>query len=637
MSLLNLNIGEFIALFSTITGVLVTLYLLDRSRRRQVVATLRFWKPAEAPTEMKQKRRIQQPWSLILQVLSIALLLLAIAQLQLGGNRLRAHDHVLVLDTSAWMNARTAKGTLMDDARASALAWLKSVPASDRVMVVRADALATPATPMELNRTVIERAIRDSVPSAAALNLEQAFGFAQRVQRMGTSPGGEIVFAGAGRIANAETADVTAPANLRVLPVASPAGNAGITKIGLQQSPSDPGSWQVFVSVKNYGTELKVIPLAVQFGGAAAGSRTLTLKSGAEVESTFALHTRARGLLEARLLSQDAFPDDDRAALEVPAQRSMRVIVYTDEPDLLRPILASHSAIAAVFRAPSQYRADGVADAIILDRFAPPEPPNFPAIWIDPPEAKSPVRVKTIDENVKLARWNSDTELGTGLRTKDLQLESAEVFSAAPDDIRVAEVEHGPVIVARPQTSGSQKLVAIGFHPVRSAMKYELATPLLFANVLRWIDPDVFRSEELNGRSVGVVEAKLDRGVDAESVVVSSDGNRPVPFTVDGDRLRMFAGTPGNVTVKEGNRQMVYSLTLPDPGDTLWNIPAHVRRGISRSMIRQIPATDLWPWLALAGGIGLLVEWILFGRARSAARVKAAARRRERVLQKKAS
>jgi hypothetical protein len=27
-------------------------------------------------------------------------------------------------------------------------------------------------------------------------------------------------------------------------------------------------------------------------------------------------------------------------------------------------------------------------------------------------------------------------------------------------------------------------------------------------------------------------------------------------------------------------------------------------------------STDLWPWLALAGGIGLLVEWVLYGRFR---------------------
>jgi hypothetical protein len=27
---------------------------------------------------------------------------------------------------------------------------------------------------------------------------------------------------------------------------------------------------------------------------------------------------------------------------------------------------------------------------------------------------------------------------------------------------------------------------------------------------------------------------------------------------------------------------------------------------------------DIWPWLALLGGAGLLIEWILYGRFRTA-------------------
>jgi hypothetical protein len=27
-------------------------------------------------------------------------------------------------------------------------------------------------------------------------------------------------------------------------------------------------------------------------------------------------------------------------------------------------------------------------------------------------------------------------------------------------------------------------------------------------------------------------------------------------------------------------------------------------------------STDLWPWLAIAGGLGLLAEWVLYGRFR---------------------
>src|SRR5579862_3744207 len=117
MHLLNLTLGQFLAVFGSVSALMLALYLLDRSRRRQVVSTLRFWVSAEQPAVVARRRRIQQPVSLLLQLLSIALLLLAIAQLRLGGPAAAPHDHILILDTSAWMAAHTNRRTLMDLAR----------------------------------------------------------------------------------------------------------------------------------------------------------------------------------------------------------------------------------------------------------------------------------------------------------------------------------------------------------------------------------------------------------------------------------------------------------------------------------------------------------------------------------------
>ena len=112
-------------------AVVVALYLLDRSRRKQTVATLRFWVAAEQPTVVARRKRIQQPLSLLLQLISICLLLLAIAQLRLGSPGATPFDHVLILETSAWMGARAPRAgkprpmTLMDEARRRARAYLR--------------------------------------------------------------------------------------------------------------------------------------------------------------------------------------------------------------------------------------------------------------------------------------------------------------------------------------------------------------------------------------------------------------------------------------------------------------------------------------------------------------------------------
>src|SRR5437868_7766576 len=170
MYFLNLSFIQFLAVFGSISAISVALYLLDRSRRKVVVSTLRFWVAAEHPAVAARRRRIQQPWSLLLQLVSMALLVLAIGQLRLGTPAQAGRDHVIVLDTSSWMAGRSGNRTLMDVARDRARQYLKALPASDRVMLVRADAMATPATSFEEDRKKVEAAIAGTQPGAKARN-----------------------------------------------------------------------------------------------------------------------------------------------------------------------------------------------------------------------------------------------------------------------------------------------------------------------------------------------------------------------------------------------------------------------------------------------------------------------------------
>ncbi|HTB14957.1 MAG TPA: VWA domain-containing protein [Bryobacteraceae bacterium] len=613
MNFLNLSLGELLGVAGAISAGVVALYLLDRSKRRQVVATLRFWTAADSRTEMKHRKRIQQPWSLLLQLLSLLFLLIALAGPRLGTDD-SGRDHVLILDTSAWMGARNGRTNLEDAARVAARAYVKALPSRDRVMVVRADALATPVTAFESDRQVLEDAIGRSQPGASALNLSQALEFAQRAQKLQAQHAGEIVYAGAGRVPEDEAALSAVPANLRVLQVEGTQENVGLRKVGLRRSSSAADTWDIFVSVKNYGLKPRDVGLELQFGGAPAGSRSFSLKPGEEQQATFAYKTHAAGYLEARLNSKDAFPQDDRAVVELPSEKPLRVVVYSNEPALLKPLIAVNSQVNATFESPAKYDPGVKADIVVLDRFAPAAKPQVSSIWIEPPAAGSPIAVKGTRNAVKLESWRTDTPLGAGLRTKDVQLGSAEVFTLAAGDIPVAESAEGPLIVARP---GSPKIVALGFHPVKSSMKYELATPLLIANTLRWMAPDVFRSREVQAGTVGTVTVPVEKGTDPAAVKVVTEDSRPLPFTIEDNLLRFFSGAPATVRVLTGSRELVYSLTLPDVGDVVWKAPASVHKGIPRATGNLVSTTDIWPWFAVLGALGLLVDWMLFGRSRA--------------------
>jgi hypothetical protein len=114
------------------------------------------------------------------------------------------------------------------------------------------------------------------------------------------------------------------------------------------------------------------------------------------------------------------------------------------------------------------------------------------------------------------------------------------------------------------------------------------------------------------------VRTPFDTDVQPAGLHVARDDGSPVPFTVRGHALEFFSGTPGTVRVTAEDREYVYSLTLPQLWESKWDVPAGIRRGMPKYPAPLSEATDLWQWLALAGGAGLLAEWLLFGRLRRA-------------------
>jgi len=147
-------------------------------------------------------------------------------------------------------------------------------------------------------------------------------------------------------------------------------------------------------------------------------------------------------------------------------------------------------------------------------------------------------------------------------------------------------------------------------------MRYELATPLLFANLLRWVSPDIFRRSEISAASVGSVKLVMDQDTPEGNIRVTGADGAPLPFTLRDRAVNFFSGAPGTVRVMAGDREYLYSLTLPQLGDSKWEAPADALKGIPRAAQVAGGSTDIWPWLALLGAAGLLTEWVMFGRFR---------------------
>lgn len=621
MFFLNLSLGEFLGLLGVVSGLVTALYLLDRAKRKKVVSTLRFWRPAVTADERQSRKRMREPWSLLLQLIGLALLLLAIAQLEWGARGLSGRDHVLLLDTSAWSAARSPAGTVLDLEKRAALRYVRTIGGNDRVLVVRADGLAAPATTFTSSADQLAKAIAGSASQYSALNLEQALSFAQQAQSWSGGRAGDILYVGPKRI---EEPDPTLPpiSNLRLLTVAAPLGNRGIRRISVKRNEDDPNTWQATVLVKNYSTTPQVIRLNTQFAGTVFAPRLVSLAPNEEKSVEYAFVTNVSGQLIARIEGQDTLSSDDRAVLRLPRSGRLTVAVYTARPDVLKPLLDANHRLNVNFYDPSQYTPKPAADIMLLDQIAPTAPPQIANFWIDPPRDRSPLLVRKVVADTSIKAWNSESALGAGLHATETPIPEAEVFQSFDGDIAVATVADGPVVEVRPSAQDRPKTAVIGFDPLHGQMRFEVTTPLLFANLLRWLSPEAFRTLEISAAPVGTATAALDPSERPEHVRVADQRGFSIPFTIRDQTVQLFASRPSLIRITSDDRERYVSLTLPDVAQFGWQTPPAAREGFPAVMGFTPPAIDLWQWLAIAGGLVLFIEWMIFGRRRIVIRRK---------------
>lgn len=616
MFFLNLGVGEFFVLLGAAASVITALYLLDRNRSKLLVSTLRFWPESGAAAIHRSRYRVQDPWSLLLQLLSLALLLLAIADLEWGRREGAVRNHVLVLDTSSASAERTANGTVLEEEKRKAREYLDRLGTRDRVMLVEAAGLLMPRTTFTAGRTELERRIEDATSSYSGLDIDQALAFASRAELRAPGEAGEIVYIGPQRITTPATVQVR---NLRVIPVTAPQENRGITAVRVRRDP-EPNTWAATVNLRNYGDSTARLVVHVSFGASTFAPRLLTINPHGDGHADYRFVADAAGELRVRLDPGDSFRGDDQASISLPRNGAVQVSVFTNRAQLLQPLLNANPRLSVHYYSPSQYRSDGKVDVMLLDQFAPPVLPSRPSLWIDPPEHNSPLPIRSTIRDKTIDNWTFDPELGRGLHSHDMRLSSAHGYQTFAGDLGVATVDGEAVAVAQEKSAAGVRLALTGFDVLTPELRYQVSSPLLIANLLRWLTPAGFESQDIACEQDGIVNVQLESGEDAGSLRVVDDRGRDLPFSVRRDNLQFFVDRPSTVRVISTGHERLISAVLPQVGPVNWR-PEAASVGLPNSVSYGLGAVQLWRYLAIAAAILLAIEWVLFARPRSALRL----------------
>jgi hypothetical protein len=607
-------------------AALVTLYLLRERRRRVEVPFAGLWqrvlKETKSTAWWRQLRRLV---SLLIQLLVLALLLIALRDPRLGASQ-SGRSIAIVVDTSASMQARDGEGggTRLDQAKRAAERLVRGLGPLDEAMVLSMDARPAAQTGLSGDERELLSAIGKLEATDTVADVDRGVRLAADALRGRSQPTLVLITDGAG-----VEEDRLARLDLDVRHIAvgpnGPADNLAVTAFAARRYRANQTAYEVLAEVRSFATVPVPCSLTLLQDGQPVETQHFVLAAGERVQRIYPNLAGEGSRLEARLERDgggvlDVLPLDDRAYAVLPPRRNLRVLVVTAGNLFLEGALMLNENLELKKTASWDPAAATGFDAVIFDGITPETPPAVDAIYIDPhgPTSPFPSRgeianpiVTEVVHNHPLTRW---------LTLADLNISRASRFVLQPGDVAVASALKQPIIVGRDH--GGRKALAIGFDVKKSDLPLRVAFPVLLVNALEWFTGadnallQTFPTGETwrLGAPAGAREVEVRfNGAPVRAPVADGRANYTgmrVGFyelrTVDS---RGALGAPVIVAASLGQgrgpeSRITPKRTLTVAGKQL-QPPDAGRVGVRRA---------LWPYLAVLALLILLVEWWTYNR-----------------------
>jgi hypothetical protein len=611
VTLFGLSAAQLGALFAALALPLVGLYLLRMHRRRLEVPFVKLWERVLSERQPSRWwRRLQRLFSLLLQLLFAALVVVALGDPRLGTARRDARSVVIVLDCSASMQARDVAPSRLARAREEAQRVVRGMGGGDQALVVRMDAEPVPLTGWETDARTLERAIAAQQSSDTAADLDGALALADDALRGRTGPTVVVISDGALPVP-------TRPgtADLRFVQVGRSGVNVGITAFSVRRYPANKSSYEVLLEVVSHGDQPTQRKLTVEADGETVDVQTLELAPGEKTRRFYPNLSGASSRLVARLEPADDFPLDDTAYALLPPRKKQRVLVVTPGNLFLEGALLLEENVDLERIAPAAWRpgrGDGY-DAVVLDRFAPPQPPRARGLlYLDPPEKGSPFVVRGQVARPFLTELYEGHPLLRWITLDDVNIAQAKVFALERGDVALASSLHQPIIVAG--TRAASKVVAIGFDVRRSDLPMRVAFPVLLVGALDWFGGD--DAQVLGTYRTGHA-AQVPLAGAGDVAIADPQGERSGVTVGDDGRFTFFARRAGFHQVSGAGGEATLAANLADPAES------DIRPRPLLSAGHAAPAPDLsgggprrrlWTLLVLAAAVLTAVEWLSYQR-----------------------
>ena len=629
-------------------GVIVALYLLRFRRPSAPIGSLHLWDALTRDREANSLwQRLQLSALMLLQLVIMLALIIAIARPWVPSETSAGQNAIIIVDTSASMAALDgAEGrriSRLDAALEKSRSLIDDLPQGATAALLTSDEHGAIVVPPTEDKSRLRDALARLKPQPTGTDLSEAWQLASVLaQRQANSTiwvMSDGIFPALG-----ENAD-PAPAAVQYFPVGGEASNQAITTISVNQGAGNLG---LFVQILNSDNLTVTRRLDLLVDDAPWNARTVTLGPG-EIQEIVVEDVPIDGrVVTAHLAGVDDLEVDDTAWTVNRASAPANVLMVTPGNRFLELALALLPNVNLYKVTPAEYdppaTLDGVPfDLTVLDAgVVTPTRTQLPAgnLLILEPNASTdlfnvqgeivaPQPSFSLLDSGGLASAGDNAGRDPLLRFVDLSgLHVAQAANiTTPDWGRVVlGSDKGPlVIVGEPQ---GRKVGLVAFDLQQTDLPVQTAFPLLIRNMITFLLPDPTGGVPVSVAPRSIVEVEgATHSVD--KVLVEDPAGKEWTYPLDAESRRVAFGETAQtgvyyVTQYAGDEIVAQEAFVVNLGSRYESVVRpNPQPGLPEGIAPTAGATsqvgdpfrrELWPYVAIAGFLVLLLEWFISQR-----------------------
>lgn len=592
-----------------LSGVIIVLYIL-RMKRKDVVVPARFLWP-ERTDEVRanalfQKLRIN--WLLFLQLLALALIVIALARPQSLQSGLAGEVTVIVLDASASMGATDVAPNRFFAAMETAKGIIESAGATDQIMLIEAGPVPRVVFPLSSDTSAQLHALKTVRRSDAPADTGEALRLA--TSRVGEVDGSKIVLLSDGVFPHVENF-ASGKSSLVYQKFGEERVNLSIESLGTTEGVEGRAG---YAGIKNCGLDQATVSLDIFADGKLIDSQKSVIEPSKTWGKEFAV-SRESKIIEAKIKSNDFLPADDYAVSIINPGAKLNVLLISQGDPFLESALTLDPRVTLdkTTTLPETEKIGSLGlsayDIVIFEGLAEQAVKAKGVLTLGVSGVASPVISTGRTKNFTFLDSTS-SDLVKGVDFKSIYIENIENIKPKSIGRTIVEGTNGPLIVT---ADGAKRQIFVAFAPLDSDFPLTVSFPIFISNALDFLAE---RSKSNTFAIRAGQQFQIAAKTDSIAILSRPDGTQEKIEPLQGRYIVRGVDKIGEYSLEIDKTVTKVYADMRDATESQIDPQEFVSitKGKVASVKNLRRYADFWRPLILIGLLVLATEWWLYAR-----------------------